>query len=280
MSRVRLPAVAGRFYPGNPDTLRAAVHRYLREAGLPAEGPDAAGADATENGAGAAGPGPPAVPKILIAPHAGYAFSAPVAASGYVRLGPLRSRIRRVVLVGPSHYVPFRGLGLSSAHGFETPLGCVPVDREAAAGLRVPVLDEAHLQEHSLEVHLPFLQELLGPFSIVPLVAGGAPAEEVADVLEAVYGGPETLILISSDLSHYHDYDTARRLDRETTRAIAALRPEQLGEESACGRIPVRGALVTARRHGLTASTYDLRSSGDTGGPRHAVVGYGAYGLG
>lgn len=263
MRHVRLPAVAGRFYPDHPETLRAAVRRYLHAADL-----------------SAAGSGPAGVPKILIAPHAGYVFSAPVAASAYARLAPLRAAIRRVVLVGPSHHVPFRGLAASSSHHFETPLGPVAVDREAADRLPVPVLDDAHRFEHSLEVHLPFLQEMLGAFSIVPLVAGSAPAEEVADVLEAADGGPETLILVSSDLSHYHDYDTARRLDRETTRSIEGLRPEALGEESACGRIPIRGALVTARRRGLAASTYDLRSSGDTGGPRDAVVGYGAYGLG
>jgi AmmeMemoRadiSam system protein B len=257
--RFRRPAVAGLFYPADPDELAASVRACLRAAR-----PDAAPA-----------------PRAVIAPHAGYVYSGPVAGSVYARLAPLRGRVRRVVLIGPSHRVGFRGLAVPSADVFTSPLGPVPVDREAVARIlalsQVVERDDAHAQEHSLEVQLPFLQEVLGGFALVPIAAGDASAEQVAEVIEALWDGPETLVVVSSDLSHYHDYATARRLDEETTRAIEALDPEGLDEESACGRIGVRGLLLVARRRGLAARTLDLRSSGDTAGPRDRVVGYGAY---
>jgi len=260
--RVRPPAVAGLFYPDDPAELEAAVRTYLAEAAGKAR-PDA----------------PP--PKAVIAPHAGYVYSGPVAASAYVPLARGRGRIRRVVLLGPSHRVPFRGLAASSAAWFETPLGRVPVDRTAVAALldlpQVRVLDAAHAQEHSLEVHLPFLQAALGDFALVPLVVGDASPEEVGEALERVWGGPETAVVVSSDLSHYLDYETARRVDAATARAIEALEPEAIGYEQACGRNPVNGLLWVARRKGLHAHTVDLRSSGDTAGPRDRVVGYGAW---
>jgi AmmeMemoRadiSam system protein B len=217
----------------------------------------------------------------LIVPHAGYVYSGPVAGSAYALLEPLRDTLRRVVLLGPSHRVPFSGLALSSAEAFATPLGAVALDRAATERLaalpQVHTSDAAHAQEHSLEVQLPFLQEVLREFSLVPISAGDASAEEVADAIDLLWGGPETLILVSSDLSHYYDYEVARRFDQETTRAIEELRPEGLDERSACGRVPVRGLLVAAARHGLGARTLDLRNSGDTSGPRDQVVGYGAY---
>jgi hypothetical protein len=191
------------------------------------------------------------------------------------------SRISRVVLLGPSHRVWLRGLATHSAAAFATPLGEIPLDREAierALTLPQVVLDDtAHAREHSLEVQLPFLQWVLGRFALVPFAVGDADTAEVAEVLELLWGGDETLIVISSDLSHYYDYDTARRLDDDTRRAIESLRPEDLDAESACGRIPVRGLLSAARRHGLTARTLDLRNSGDTAGSREQVVGYGAW---
>lgn len=258
--RVRCPAAAGRFYPADPATLEAMVRRYLGEA----EGERARG-----------------VPKALIVPHAGYMYSGPVAASGYRHLLPFRSAVRRVVLVGPSHYVSFAGLAASSAHAFATPLGSVTVDTESltrASWLpQVHVLDAAHRAEHSLEVHLPFLQCVLEHFTLVPLAAGDASPDQVAEVLETLWEGPETVVVVSSDLSHYHDAATARVLDAETSRAIEALRPDDLGEDAACGRVPVRGLLVAARRRGLRSQTLDLRNSGDTAGPADSVVGYGAY---
>ena len=255
---VRAPAVAGSFYPADAAELTAMVDAMLRRA----------------RPAGAA-------PKAIIAPHAGYIYSGPIAASAYARLRPARETIARVVLLGPAHRVPLRGLAASSARAFATPLGRVALDREAIERVlelpQVTILDEAHEGEHSLEVQLPFLQRVLGAFSLVPLVVGVAPPEEVAEVLEALWGGPETLVVISSDLSHYHDYATARRLDGATSRAIEALAPEDIGEEGACGRMPIRGLLRLSRDLGLRAVTIDLRSSGDTAGDKHQVVGYGAY---
>ena len=220
-------------------------------------------------------------PKALIAPHAGYIYSGPVAASAYARLAAARETIERVVLLGPAHRVPFRGIAASSATAFATPMGSVPVDVEAVRSIRalprVVVLDEAHRLEHSLEVQLPFLQRVMGDFSVVPLLVGDATAEEVAEVLEALWGGPATAIVISSDLSHYHDYETARRLDAATSRAIEELRPDDIGPDQACGRLPIKGLLRVARAHGLKATTVDLRNSGETAGPRRDVVGYGAW---
>jgi AmmeMemoRadiSam system protein B len=257
--RVRRPAVAGLFYPAEPRELAGEVRALLRGA--------------------ARGSGPP--PRALIAPHAGYVYSGPIAASAFARLGSLRGVIRRVVLIGPSHHVAFRGLAVPSADAFETPLGEVPVDRAAVDRLlslrQVVERDDAHAREHSLEVQLPFLQEALGTFALVPLAAGDASAEEVAEVLERLVDEPATLVVVSSDLSHYHDYETARRMDARTSRAIESLDPEPLDGESACGCVGMRGLLVLARRRGLSARTLDLRSSGDTAGSRGQVVGYGAY---
>ena len=255
------PAVAGMFYPADRQQLHDDISQYLNAA----------------MGSSAAS----LVPKEVIAPHAGYVYSGPVAASAYVRLLPARELIHRVVLLGPSHRVPFRGLATSSADVFTTPLGPVTLDRETIDSLtdlpQVHRLDEAHAQEHSLEVHLPFLQETLDDFQLVPLVVGDARPAEVAEVLERLWGGPETLIVISSDLSHYHDYVTAKRLDRHTSDAIEALRAETVHSEDACGCVPVSGLLYLAREHGLHASTVDLRNSGDTAGLKDRVVGYGAY---
>jgi AmmeMemoRadiSam system protein B len=259
---IRRPAVAGSFYPADPRELRAAVKAYLESA----EGDGANGASA---------------PKAIIAPHAGYIYSGPIAATAYKRIAGARGKIKRVVLLGPAHRVGFRGLALSSAGRFATPLGDIPVDLEAARTIAdfpgVLVLDEAHAREHSLEVHLPFLQEVLGDFSLVPIAVGEASADDVARVIDALWGGPETLIAVSSDLSHYSDYATARELDSETSRAIVALRPEDIGFEQACGRRPVNGLLVAAKRRGLRVSLVDLRNSGDTAGDRSEVVGYGSY---
>jgi hypothetical protein len=259
--RVRRPAVAGSFYPEDPKALERSVLEQLAAVSPP--GPDAA------------------PPKALIVPHAGYVFSGPVAATAYASLRPLRGKLERVVLLGPCHQVPFRGLAVPDAEVFATPLGGVEVDAPGVArALTLPQvrrLDAAHEWEHSLEVQLPFLQLVLGSFRLVPLAVGDARDGEVAEVLDLLWGGGETLVLVSSDLSHYHDYATARRLDAATSDAILALRPAALGPESACGRAAVRGLLVAARRHGLRPQLLDLRSSGDTAGGRDRVVGYGSY---
>jgi AmmeMemoRadiSam system protein B len=221
-------------------------------------------------------------PKALVVPHAGYIYSGPVAATAYAQLAERKAEIRRVVLLGPSHRVPFRGLAVPSVDAFATPLGALAIDQAAIARiLRLPqvvVSDEAHVEEHSLEVHLPFLQTVLEQIALVPIVVGEATAEEVAAVLDVLWGGEETLIVVSSDLSHYHDYATAKRLDRVTTEAIEALRHD-IDPEQACGCRPLNGLLVAAAAHHLSVRTLDLRNSGDTAGTRDRVVGYGAYAL-
>ena len=261
MVATRPPAVAGLFYPAERPVLHETVTGLL--AGVAAA--------------------PAAAPKALVAPHAGYVYSGPVAASAYARLAAARGRVTRVVLLGPAHRVWFEGLALPSHRVFATPLGPVPVDPDARARLadlpQVMVFDAAHAAEHSLEVHLPFLQETLGTFAVVPLVVGAATPDQVAEVIDRLWGGPETLVVVSSDLSHYHDYATARRLDAATTRAIEHLRFEDLDDGSACGRIPLSGLLFVARRRGMAVETLDVRNSGDTAGPRDSVVGYGAWAL-
>ena len=221
------------------------------------------------------------IPKAIVVPHAGYIYSGAVAASAYKAVERAAGEIRRVVLLGPSHRVAISGLALPASDCFTTPLGEIRIDSQAVELLRdlpqVRIFDDAHILEHSLEVQLPFLQRVLEQFTLVPLVVGDASAAEVAEVLERLWNGPETLIVISSDLSHYHDYSTAQRLDRATCQAIETLQPEQIGYHDACGRNPLVGLLLTARRHGLKATTLDLRNSGDTAGPRDQVVGYGAW---
>ena len=255
---VRPAAVAGSFYPDNASELRRAVQEHVAAARV-------------EN----------VTPKALIAPHAGYKYSGPVAGTAYKAIEPLRGTITGVVLIGPSHRIGFDGLAVSSASSFATPLGNVPIDKAGIDRARVfpqvIVLDRAHAQEHSLEVHLPFLQEVVGQFSLVPIVTGDAAASEVGQVIEELWGGSETLIVISSDLSHYHDYHSAARMDAATSRAIEALRGEDIADDHACGCVAIRGLLWAARRRGLQGRTLDLRSSGDTAGTPDRVVGYGAY---
>lgn len=256
---IRPAAQAGRFYPANPARLQADVQDYLGRV-APAEGP---------------------VPKALIAPHAGYLYSGPVAASAFIRLGPAHARVRRVVLLGPSHYEDFEGLAASAADAFATPLGLVPVDTEAVERAldlpQVRVFDRAHAPEHCLEVELPFLQTVLDDFAIVPLLVGHAGAAEVGEVLDRLWGGEETAVVVSSDLSHYLDPASACARDRATARAIETLRWEALDPHGACGCRPIAGLLRVARARALRAQTLDLRHSGETAGPSDRVVGYGAF---
>jgi AmmeMemoRadiSam system protein B len=261
MRDVRPAAVAGMFYPGSPAELAAIVRGCLSEA-LPA------------------GSAPAGVPKALIVPHAGYVYSGPIAAGAYARLAALRGTIRRVVLLGPTHRVAVRGLALPSVRAFATPLGEVEVDREAVAAVagmpQVVVSDAAHALEHSLEVQLPFLQAVLDGFRIVPFAVGAASAEEVAQVLDRLWGGPETLVVVSSDLSHYHRYAEACAIDRASAGRILAL-DGTLDHEEACGATPINGLLLCARRRGLAPELVDLRNSGDTAGDRARVVGYASF---
>ena len=260
-ARVRPPAVAGSFYPGTPDSLREAIRQAFADAVITA-------IDAP-------------VPKALVVPHAGYMYSGAIAASAYARIIPARSTIRRVILLGPSHRVRVRGLAVPSVDAFETPLGIVPIDvdgRNATLGFSgVRLDDRAHADEHSLEVQLPFLQSVLDDFTLLPFAVGDATIEEVAAVLRACWGGHETLVVISTDLSHYHPYHHATRLDARTAAAIVACRPEAVADHDACGAYPLRGLLHVVETGGLSVEQLDLRNSGDTAGDHHRVVGYGAF---
>lgn len=259
--RVRPPAVAGMFYPAQRDALLAVIGELLGDSCVEDE-------SAT-------------CPKALIVPHAGYVYSGKVAAEAYAQLCPHRARIRRIVLLGPSHRVGFSGLAVTSADAYRTPLGDVALDTQAARQLAtlpgVQVLDAAHAGEHSLEVQLPFLQAVLGEFTLLPVVVGDARPELVAEALEQFWYDEHTLFVISSDLSHYLDYDTAQRIDRVTCQAIENLAGDLIGDEQACGRHPVKGLLLAARRHHLHPVTLRLCNSGDTAGDRRRVVGYGAW---
>jgi len=222
----------------------------------------------------------PGFPKALIVPHAGYVYSGSVAAEAYDRLRPARGIVRRVVLLGPCHRVPVRGLALPEAGAFATPLGEVPLDREAIASLaglsQVVVSRAVHAEEHALEVQLPFLQRVLGEFSLVPLAVGAATPEQVSEVIEKLWGGAETLIVISSDLSHYHPYAEACAIDRGTAQEILGY-STGIHHEQACGATPVAGLLLAAKRHKLNVELLDLRNSGDTAGGRGRVVGYASF---
>lgn len=261
MTSTRQPAVAGSFYPEDARELQALVQSLLRK--VPSVSTHS--------------------PKAIIAPHAGYIYSGAIAASAYAHVAPGRDTIRRVILLGPAHRVGFHGLALSSADSFATPLGVVPLDRPVIATLLtlpgVQILDKAHALEHSLEVQLPFLQKILHDFTLVPIVVGEAPVEGVAQVLEHLWGGAETLVVVSSDLSHYQDYVSAKEHDSATSQAIENLRPEAIAYHDACGRLPINGLLLVAQKLGLIVTRYDLRNSGDTAGDRDRVVGYGAYGF-
>ena len=254
------PAVlAGQFYPADPGTLARMVDDCL-----------------------AAADNYPGRPKAVIAPHAGFVYSGPIAGSAYTAIRWRREQIRRVVILGPCHRVPVRAFAVPSYGAFETPLGTVPVDREGiVAALRLPGVeqrDDAHLPEHCLETQLPFLQRLLDDFTILPVLVGAAAPNATARLLEQLWGGEETLVVISSDFSHFHDYETARRLDTAACHAIEVLEPDRLGDEQACGRHAIRGLLKRAQALDLRATTLDLRNSGDTAGAarRDSVVGYGA----
>jgi AmmeMemoRadiSam system protein B len=260
---MRAPAVAGSFYPERPGELAAAVAGYLAEAAL----------SAPEQTTSA--------PKAIIVPHAGYIYSGPVAAAAYARLAPLAGRVTRVVLLGPAHTVTLGAVAAPHAEAFDGPLGPLTIDRPALwslAGLSQVVQDDApHAREHALEVQLPFLKGVLGEVSIVPLVVGDVAPRLVAEVIERLWGGPETLLLLSTDLSHYHAHEAAKARDAATAEAIEALAGETIGPEDACGCRALAGLLAAAKARGLAIDRLDLRTSGDTAGPKDQVVGYGAW---
>ncbi len=255
----RPSAVAGLFYADDPDRLRTQVLDLLANVSASTK----------------------AMPKALIAPHAGYAYSGGVAAAAFATLRGGAQAITRVVLIGPAHYVYVRGIAAPTVDAFETPLGRVAVDLESlstVADLQFVIrADGPHAPEHALEVELPFLQTLLASFEVIPLVVGDAMPQEVAHVLRRLWGGPETLIVVSSDLSHYHDYEAAQRLDAATAAAIEHGDGASLGPNHACGCLAVAGLLVEAGRRGFKARRLSLCNSGDTAGSRDRVVGDGAW---
>lgn len=257
MNQVRPPAVAGTFYPGNAVQLSHDVEHLLQEAATTAS-----------------------CPKAIIAPHAGYIYSGPIAAALYSRVKNAADRITTVVLLGPSHRVGFEGIAASSADMFRTPLGDIPLDKSQIGQIiglpNTGYLDKAHDQEHSLEVHLPFLQAALNEFQLIPLVVGDAAPEDVARVLQNLWGGDETLVVISSDLSHYQNYTEAQSTDRETALQIESLSNSIKGDQ-ACGCRPINGLMQLARQKSLSVEAIDVRNSGDTAGTKDRVVGYGAF---
>lgn len=256
MNNVRPSAVAGTFYPYSRQVLEQEIGTMLVEAKAAA---------------------PVMAPKAIIVPHAGYIYSGPTAAVAYASLATVRDRIRRVVLLGPVHRVPVLGLALPRAEAFETPLGEVAVDLSAVeliSGMRQVVSsDAAHALEHSLEVQLPFLQTVLADFKLVPLAVGDASAEVVAAVLDVLWGGEETLIVISSDLSHFLPYYVAQSVDHETVQNILDMQGD-LTHDQACGGTAINGFMLAAKRHKLVPQLLDLRNSGDTAGDKNRVVGY------
>jgi AmmeMemoRadiSam system protein B len=261
IASVRPPAVAGYFYPSAADDLRAAVRQLL-----------AAGPEPAHRGR----------IKALIVPHAGYVYSGTVAARAFRELTHDAPQIEKVVLVGPAHRVAVDGIAVPTVEAFRTPLGDLPID----AAMRAAILDlpgtrlddRAHEAEHCLEVELPFLQNLFDSISVLPLLVGRADPGQVARILERLWGGPETLIVVSSDLSHYHDYATAQRVDAATARSILA-RSTELHPEDACGAAAINGLMLAAGQHGLDVVEIARLNSGDTAGDRQRVVGYGSYAL-
>ena len=254
---IRQPAVAGTFYPDSPGDLNQMISNLLSEA------------DVNDLS-----------PKALVVPHAGLIYSGPIAANAYRLLRSMAPAIRRVVLLGPSHRVPFHGMALPDCEAFATPLGQIPLDLDAMAALQsfnqVSVLDQAHKYEHSLEVQCPFLQSCLDEFKLVPIVVGDDSALSVAEVIEQLWGEQETLIIISSDLSHFHSYEEACYRDQQTAKAIEQLSSNLTGGQ-ACGCNPLNGMLKVAQRRGMDVITLDVRNSGDTAGDKSRVVGYGAF---
>ncbi len=260
MQAIRPPAVAGMFYPNDESALQTLVNSFLKA--IPPSNNNEA-------------------PKAIIAPHAGYIYSGAIAANVYAQLQPVSQRIKQVMLLGPSHREPLQGLATSSATYFSTPLGNVALNKTLIEKVQqfsqVTLFDKAHAAEHSLEVQLPFLQTIFNDFKLVPLVVGNATSLQVCEILNSLWEEKETLIVVSSDLSHYLDYETACQMDKRTSQAIEDLNPKDIHYEHACGCNPINGLLSLAKQKGWQAKTIDLRNSGDTAGSKDRVVGYGAY---
>ena len=260
MPNIINPVVAGAFYPSPPQVLQEMLQKFLAQAQQHNNLP---------------------VPKAIIAPHAGYIYSGPIAASAYACLQNAKDKIKNVIILAPAHRYPVLGVAATAADSYATPLGKIKINQATiSAALELPfvnTVEAAYKTEHAIEVHLPFLQTLLTDFSIVPFIVGDASIEQITTLLETLWDGEETLIVISSDLSHYHEYEIAKQIDVQAAAAIVALNPRALDAEMACGHVAIRGLLAAAKKKNLTATQIDLRNSGDTAGPRDQVVGYGAF---
>lgn len=266
MTIIRPPAIAGTFYPAAPDMLRSEIDGLIHAAVKSQTGNDTP------------------IPKAIIVPHAGLMFSGAIAALGFATVRALKGTVKRIVIIGPAHRMAFQGIAIARADGFATPLGDVRCDlaglQAALAWPQVQILDEAHRLEHGLEIELPFIQRLFGEdadIGIVPLLVSRCSAWQVHEVIEALWGGPETLIVISSDLSHFHDYDTAKRIDDNTRVMIERFDAESITSGDACGALPVAGMLISARKRGMRIGTLGMCNSGDITGDKSRVVGYGAW---
>jgi len=258
--QIRTAALAGSFYPADADQLRHTLADLLNEVETPSGSP-----------------------KALIAPHAGYIYSGSTAAKAYANLNSIKNNIKRVVILGPAHRVYVKGMALPNASAFATPLGNIDIDSEGLKKIKhlpqVQFSDEAHAQEHSIEVHLPFLQTCLNKFSLLPIVVGDASPEQVAQVLELLWGNEETLIVISTDLSHFHDYAKSQQIDSATCARIEKMDFARLSPQQACGCRPMSGLLYVARQRQMQIKRLGLCNSGDTAGSKDRVVGYGSWSL-
>jgi AmmeMemoRadiSam system protein B len=268
---IRPPAVASMFYPGGTAELRNAVQNYLSNAGTEEDVPKLKKGETAEL-------------RTLIVPHAGYIYSGKIAASAYRLLEQNQNQFKRVLLLGPAHRVWLEGAAFPEADAFQTPLGEITLDKELIEKMLaefswISVSDEAHAEEHCLEVQLPFLQETLGEFKLLPLVVGDAKTELLAALIQQFSEDTETLIVISTDLSHFHDYQTAREIDARTANAIELLEQNRISTEDACGAYPLRGALLAASQNQWNVHRLGLCNSGDTAGDRGRVVGYGAWAM-
>ena len=266
---IRPPAVASMFYPAGTAELRKEVQKYLRNADTEEDFPKLKKSETAEL-------------RTLIVPHAGYIYSGKIAASAYRLLE--QNQFKRVLLLGPAHRVWLQGAAFPETDAFETPLGQITLDKELIEKMLeefswISVSDEAHSEEHCLEVQLPFLQETLGDFELLPLVVGETKTEHITEIIQQFSEDTETLIVISTDLSHFHDYQTARGIDARTAIAIELLEQNRISTEDACGAYPLRGALLAASQNQWNIHRLGLCNSGDTAGDRGRVVGYGAWAM-
>ncbi len=292
MTTLRPAAVAGTFYPNDPhqlandvDALIAQALKQLYPATVsPTPYSQAKPSIAVIDGGSSSSDliASTLFPKVLIVPHAGYIYSGAIAAIAYAQCWAKRECIKRVVLLGPAHRIHLEGIACSGVEAFSTPLGWIKVDEAAEEMIKdfppVWVCKEAHQFEHSVEVQLPFIQRVFPNAQCVPLVVGDTSPADIAHVLETLWGGDETLILISSDLSHFLPYTAACQKDRLTSEAILNLN-ETISPDQACGCMPLNGLLHLAKKKALQPKVLDLRNSGDTAGDKNRVVGYGSFGL-